>query len=179
MQRWTRIFRVCAVVGVALEWAFLFTLPVPAWDEDPLSYEIVNWVGQAGWQLTLNVAVFLTLFYAGKLVITLGAQPGASAIASYTLLVLAGLPCIWLFVAKDWYHPDLRVQSDFNPACWLGTPMRVLFVPTLSFAWNQRVEWSRTKLWLTAQTAGELLILIPVWWTVWLLVAFVLGFYVL
>lgn len=118
----------------------------------------MDWNQVFGW---LNFFTFFLAFYWLKAVVLSRIQDDRRASFYYGLLVLAALAVIYrLYV--NWASPFQNILSKL-----IGDPVALLFVPTVFFFYDLkwRREWSQRALlgrWL-----AEVVILVPLWATVW------------
>ena len=168
-----------AALGVAVEClAFEYALlPYFMSRLDQQCEPCPNLVGQGDLKPLLNGLIFVAVFYALKLTITVRAKPGTAA-KWYALLLAGSLPFIWLFVSNQWRDHFAYWIAGFKPAAWIGQPIALLVVPTPSFRFHQLSHASLTGDRLALHTFIELLILVPAWYFVWgCIMIFVLQWY--
>jgi hypothetical protein len=126
-----------------------------------------NLIGQEGTSL-LYGGMLLAAVYLGKYWLCLSPFTKYEKIRWYLLMMVASLPYIWLLVAHDWYDPMAR-----DMFCWVGTPLAVLFVPTVSFLVEVASNQRPSNL-LGVRYALEIIVLCPIWVVVWSFLAFLL-----
>jgi hypothetical protein len=166
---------------VVLEWGLFFSWSGPRpsqderWEGQYQGERFDNRLGQSGegwWPWAFGIA-FVPVFYGVKLAITRTARRRSTAIVWYCLLVAAALPYIWLLVATDWNN---ELAND--GAYYMGTPLQLLLVPSVSFAFDLAAERRRSMRVLVLRSLAEVLIVVPVWaLLVYPVVALCLGFY--
>jgi hypothetical protein len=138
---------------------------------DPRLRRSDNLLSQSARWAMFHAITFLALFYACRTLIIRKAGNCQNAMARYSLLLLASLPYLWLLVACGWNSAGMS-----DPACWVCTPVALLFVPTVCF---QVINAGppRSAAYLAMMTAIELLVLLPLWVVIWFFVGLGMGLY--
>jgi hypothetical protein len=126
-----------------------------------------NLLGQGGGMNVIYAVILLAAVYFGKYSLYRSGLAKHERISWYLLMVTAALPYLWLLAAHDWYIPMAR-----DTFCWVGTPVAVLLVPTLSSL--AEMASNRASLCsLRLRYAVEIVVLCPIWVVVWNVLEFV------
>jgi hypothetical protein len=91
----------------------------------------------------------------------------------YALFIAASLPYVWFFVVVDWYN-----HFVYYIECWVGYPIMIWTVPTISFLIDLQAPGTPTRRRYLIRSAIEIVVLIPVWWIFWVFFSFfILGWF--
>jgi hypothetical protein len=125
-------------------------------------YIPANMLGQTGFVLWLNTAALLLVFYIWKLAIIREYRDREAALLRYGYLTAVFVPYFWALATGDWTNPEAT-----DAAIYLGSPIALLLVPTLTFAADLRYAngYTTGDRWL--RSVAELVIVIPLWNFVW------------
>jgi hypothetical protein len=148
-----------------LAWAYL-VLPahLPARVQMDWGEGSVNWFGQGPAVANCFALAVLALLCSLGLLIVRRAVGPLDALAWYCLLLAALLPAVWLLVAFDW---DSEAASP--EANWVGTPIALLFVPTVVACWDV-LTVTRLSAWrYAARSLLEIAVLVPLWACFWVM----------
>jgi hypothetical protein len=116
-------------------------------------------------------AFALIAFYSAKLLISRCIHHWATQIVAYVMLVSLILPYLYIHW-EDWGNPFLFFVGN-----WLGMPVALLFVPTVTFVFDLLSRPVRSARWLLARSAIEIVVGIPLWGIFWAYFSFfMLGF---
>jgi hypothetical protein len=99
-----------------------------------------NYFGQAGVILVVYAGLFVLFVYLMKFVIIRRSPDVPSAAGWYAVLFLACAPFVSLLVSSDW-----RNEFAYVTAVWIGAPMQVLLVPTISFVLDIKLRHTPLK----------------------------------
>jgi len=124
-----------------------------------------TWLGQGAAAACLNglvllVAIYWVKFIIGRLTV------GWVRVYFFTLLVIASLPYLWLFVEQDW-----RNMHVYRISCWVYGPVGLWFIPSVSFALDVRAMRSPALLWYIGRSCLEFLLMLP-WLYAWVFISF-------
>jgi hypothetical protein len=122
----------------------------------------VNWFGQGPAAAFGYAVAILAVLYASRSLIVRRASCPASALAWYVMLLAALLPAVWLLVVFDWDN-----QAVSAVACWAGTPIALLSVPTLSFGFDLATGLRLRGGAYLARSLLEAAVLVPIWAVLW------------
>lgn len=137
----------------------------------PGPHPFANRLGQNGMVPELNAVALVVFFYLWKLEIVRKVKDKQEAVGWYLLLILVCLPYLWYLVSTNWFN-----QHAYDVAVWIGTPIQVLFIPTLSFMWYLIDKAPPSPH--PVNVIVEMIILVPVWYFIWpILSFFCCGFY--
>lgn len=156
-------WKLAALLSVVLAYLGLYRFVPPRHRvESHWGADGVNWFGQSQgwtwlWALCLLAALYLLRF-----TITRWVRSPASALAWYALLLAALLPGVWLLVVTDW---DNEAVAEI--ACWMGTPIALLFVPTAVLGWDVAFGVRLPGGAYAVRALVELLLFVPVWLMAW------------
>ena len=94
------------------------------------------------------------------------------AILFFALFFLASLPYIWFLCESDWFNPFI-----YRISCWLGGPIAIWMVPTISFIVDLCRWPTATPLqYYLIRSVYEVMIIVPLWLFFWVFFSvFVLG----
>jgi hypothetical protein len=112
-----------------------------------------NWFGQP---VSGYVAGLLLFVYAAKWPM-LRQLPSTRALWWYALLVMCSLPYIWFFVVLDWFN-----RQVFHIECWIGYPITIWTIPTVSFIKDRLNPDGPSFAWYLIRSAIEIFILFPI-----------------
>ncbi len=155
-----------------ITYSIAFSLLPAIWE--PPSFENQPWpgvnrIGSSYLTLVILFAVFFLIIYSVKWLI-LEYSPKELALHWYAWLVVASLPFIWLALTVDWYYVTSR-----RPACWIGNPLRLWFIPTVTYV----IDWRRGKNLTTwqylARSAGEIIMIPTIWTVLWVILLIAIG----
>jgi hypothetical protein len=165
----------CGVFASVLLWPFLAAASAACfvqlpWEdpEDPFMgpYDRNhNWIGQGKFEAFGDAFLLVLAVYVAKFLIVRVPVRGAR-VYFFSLLVVASLPCIWLFVVVDWGNPHV-----FHFACWVYYPIGFWFIPTISFAGDTIAMRSPSLPWYFGRSCLELLMIGP-WSYAWTFISF-------
>jgi hypothetical protein len=119
-----------------------------------------NWIGQTGWAISCNRFVLVAAAYCVKRVVLSRCTRG-QAIYLYSASLLLSLPYIWFLCEPGWFNPFL-----YRVYCWVGRPIALWFVPTVSFLSDVRRGVGALKRYLI-RSGVEVLVLYPLWLYFW------------
>jgi hypothetical protein len=88
--------------------------------------------------------------------------PRFSLIGLFYWSVLFRRRYIYVLVVTDWNNPNVR-----RIACWIGNPIILLFVPTVSFLFDLRTGTPPDVRRYAGRTVIEVLLFLPLWFFVW------------
>jgi hypothetical protein len=130
-----------------------------------------NWVGQGGWAAAVYACGLLALVYSWKRCILTHTTRQGIALLHFILLVTLSLPYIWFFVEMDWFNLNV-----YRVSCWVGTPIMVWLVPTVSFLIDLSglFNTKSVKHYLI-RSAIEVAVVIPIWTVIWIYFEFSIG----
>jgi hypothetical protein len=142
---------------------------MPPWGSDR---EGKNWIGQGGWAFVGFTILLLLVAYSFKRTIVIRCSTKGNASKFFFLFIMLSLPYIWFFCEPDWFN-----RFIYRISCWIGGPIDIWFVPTISFLvdlYNQDTPKSLKKYII--RSAVEVLVIFPVWTVFWAFFSFfVLG----
>jgi hypothetical protein len=128
-----------------------------------------NWFRQEGWWMETHTALLLLFVYTAKRLI-LRRVPPARAVMWYMTIALSVLPYIWFFVVVDWFN-----RHVFRIECWVGYPIAILTVPTVTFLWDRLNPDGPGPLWYLIRSTIEIVLVTPVFVVIWMYFSMVLG----
>jgi hypothetical protein len=150
-----------------LAWAYLVLpahLPARVRVESHWGDEGVNWFGQGQAAAYCFALAVLALLCSLRLLIVRWAVGPADALAWYGLLVAALLPAVWLLVVFDWDNEAASPEAN-----WVGTPIALLFVPSVVACWDV-LTGTRLSGWnYAARSLLEVVVLVPLWVCFWVM----------
>ena len=84
------------------------------------------------------------------------------------MFIILSLPYIWFLCEPDWFNPFL-----YRIFCWVGGPIAIWFVPTVSFVVDLASCWKAKSLKRYVVRSGiEIVIAFPVWQYFWAFFSF-------
>ena len=106
---------------------------------------------------TVGFALVLGL-YAAKALLLRAVRSRSIRIASFLLVTMACVPLAWL-ISPDWHNPNVREIAN-----WIGTPLVIITVPTVSFLYDYHrrataIDYGRAVV--------EAFIAVPIWALLW------------
>lgn len=127
----------------------------------------INWFGQGDIAfLAYSVCLFAAIDTAKYLFISPEHGMG-HAIISYFLLIALSLPYVWFLVSPDWFNRHIN-----RIACWVGDPVGIWIVPTISFV----ADLTRMKppggTFYMIRSVVEVFVVVPVWVIFWAFFSF-------
>jgi hypothetical protein len=126
------LFALLSVVSVLAAAIKLSVRYLPPISEMPTSLgdtrEGQNWVGQGGWAFLGYVVSLLVVAYCVKRIILVYCARRLAAIEIFALLIASTLPYLWFLCEPDWFNPFI-----YRVSCWVGGPIALWLVPTVSF----------------------------------------------
>lgn len=82
-------------------------------------------------------------------------------LASFLVITMAAVPVAWL-ISPDWQNPNVREIAN-----WIGTPLILLTVPTISFLYDYyRGAANLGSAWY-CRSLVEVFIGVPAWGLLW------------
>ncbi len=107
----------------------------------------------------LAPVAFVAIFYGLKLGLVRLLKDKLLAVLLYVLLAFVSATILYLKF-EDWDNMHVTFLGN-----WLGTPVILLPVPTLTFVWDVCEPMTRRQL--AIRTAVEIVVVIPVWMYCW------------
>jgi hypothetical protein len=153
------------LIPIALEIFWSFRLLPPIWEIPPdlSDREDQNWVGQGGWAFAINSFSLLLIAYLLKRLIVTFCKTRGMAVYWFSLVVGLSLPYVWFLCEPDWFNSQV-----YREACWIGAPIAVWFIPTLSFLVDLYFMGTKPPLetYLVRSTI-EIAMIFPIWILFW------------
>jgi hypothetical protein len=134
-----------------------------------------NWVGEGGWAFARNAVLLLVVVYTVKRLVLTRCSTRGVAVCFFSLLVMLSLllvmlslPYIWFLCEPDWFN-----RFIYRIACWVGGPIAIWFVPSISFLVDLPTHSAvRPLKWYFVRSAIEIVVAIPIWVIFWALFSF-------
>lgn len=126
-----------------------------------------NWFGQGDNMPKVYSAIAVLSLIVLQIAILAWFQNRSYAVLAYATIVVMLIPFIWFFAVDDW---DAEFASYQH--CWIGYPILIITVPTISFFFQLAIK--RSLLSVTLWGMVELTIGIPLWLIIWLNVEYLL-----
>jgi len=120
-----------------------------------------NWFGMSIWSSLVLAGLLILVIYCMKAALLRSSLLTWQRIYLYFLGLLVSLPLIWFAVSANWYSPFVYPAS-----CWVGDPIGLLFVPTLTFAADILSPSVSFKLFLT-RSLLEIVVVVPIFAWFW------------
>ena len=161
--RWALAIAPWILVALGWYWSFRCLPPI---NEPPLwlpSGQEQNWIGQGGWAFAGYSLLLLVVAYCIKRVVLTHCSRRGTAAYFFSLFILLSLPYVWFLCEPDWLNCFV-----FRVSCWVGGPIGVFFVPTVSFLvdfcnWNTPKPLGRYLI----RSGIEILVAVPIWVVSW------------
>jgi hypothetical protein len=127
-----------------------------------------NWIGQGGSAFAGYSFLLLGVAYGVKRLILTCCTRRLPAVLLFLLFVILSLPYIWLLCEPDWFNPFI-----YRVSCWIGGPIAIWFVPTVSFVvdlcfWGTARPFNHYLI----RSAVEVALAFPLWVVIWNLFSF-------
>ena len=116
----------------------------------------------------------LVIIYAGKMLLLLTVKRKLIATALFLLLTVLTITYIYEHLS-EWNYEDEYVRPIVH---WVGEPIMVLFLPSLSFYYDTFVQTSHQMRRLLPRYIGEIALFYP-WSIIWAYIMLMLGWIIL
>ena len=141
---------------------------LPPMGEMPPSFENRrdgNWAGQGGLAGAYYSFLLLFIAYCIKRIIPTRCATISFGLYVYSLVILLSLPYIWFLCSSDWFQPHI-----YRVACWVGDPISIWFVPSVSFLADFHTRPSFRQYLI--RSSIEMIVIIPIWVVFWVFFSF-------
>jgi hypothetical protein len=159
------IASIVVLIAIALGWYWSFRCLPPIEEKPPWKSERYgkNWFGHGGWAFVGYTAFLLLTVYSAKWLIVTYCVTRRAAAYWFGLLVGLSAPYIWFLCEPDWFNPFL-----YRVSCWVGGPIAIWFIPTVSFFIDLSHLGARPPLRHYLLRSGiEIVVIFPIWVILW------------
>ena len=157
-------------IAVALGLYFSFHYLPPIGEMPPFQpgRQEQNWIGQGGWAFAGYSFLLLAVAYCAKRVILVNCTRRWAAVYFFSSLIMLSLPYVWFLCEPDWFNSFI-----YRVSCWVGGPIAIWFVPTLSFL-TDLCYWGTAKPLkrYLIRSGIEAMVVFPVWAVFWAFFSF-------
>jgi hypothetical protein len=127
-----------------------------------------NWIGQGGLAFAGYAFLLLAAAYCVKWIILTNCTRRLTAVHLFSLFGILSLPYIWFLCEPDWFNAFI-----YRISCWIGGPIAIWFVPTVSFLVDLRsCRAPKSVNRYLIRSGVEVLVAFPLWAIFWAFFSF-------